>query len=158
MACECMKPELDLFSNAPLQTSTEQGQWIEYHPLATLEQTGIIELNIDGAGDEHLDLYNTYCYVEAKLVQQDGTPLPEDAPAAPVNLMMHSLFNQVDVSLNEKPVTPSKNTYPYRAYLETLLSCGQEAKASQLTMGLWYKDTAGHMDSVKGTDNKGFLR
>ena len=128
--CECMKPELDLFNEAPLQTSINHGQWIEYQPLATLDQGGVIELNIDGAGDDYLDLYNTYIYVEAKVVQRDGTPLPKDAPVAPVNLMLHSMFSQVDVSLNEKLVTPSKNTYPYRAYLETLLSYGQEAKSS----------------------------
>ena len=50
MACECMKPELDVFIDAPVQTSTEQGQWIEYHPLATLDQACIIlmvlEMNI----------------------------------------------------------------------------------------------------------------
>ena len=41
--------------------------------------------------------------------------------------------------------------------METLLSYGQEAKSSQLAMGLWYKDTAGYMDLVKGTDNKGSM-
>lgn len=29
-ACESMKPELDLFSEVPLQTSIDHGQWIEY--------------------------------------------------------------------------------------------------------------------------------
>ena len=72
--------------------------------------------------------------------------------------MLHSLFSQVNVSLNEKLGTPSKNTYAYRAYLETLLSYGQEAKSSQLTSALWYKDTAGHMESVKGNDNKGWMK
>ena len=94
---ECMKPELDLFSEQPLQTSIEHGQWIEYSPLAALNQGGPIELNIDGAGNENIDLFNTYSYVEAKIVQEDGTPLPEDAPVAPINLMLHSLFSQVEV-------------------------------------------------------------
>ena len=125
---------------------------------AILDQGGVIELNIDGAGDDYLDLYNTYIYVEAKVVQRDGTPLPKDAPVAPVNLMLHSMLSQVDVSLHEKLATPLKNTYPYRAYLETLLSYGQEAKSSQLTTALWYKDTATFMDSVKGNDNKGLMK
>ncbi|KAK2193302.1 hypothetical protein NP493_16g12037 [Ridgeia piscesae] len=61
---------------------------------------------------------------------------------------MHSLFSQVDVSLNGTLVTPSTNTYPYRAYIEILLSLGAEAKHSQLTCVLWYKDTADHMDAT----------
>ena len=84
-----------------------------------------------------MDLYNTYVYVEAEVVQWDGTPLSKDAPLAPVNLMLHLMFSQVDVSPNEKLVTLSKNTYPYYAYLETLLLYGQEAKSSQLTTALW---------------------
>ena len=39
-------------------------------------------------------------------------PLPEDAAVAPVNLMLHSMFSQVDISLNEKLVTPSKIPTP----------------------------------------------
>ena len=63
---------------------------------------------------------------------------------------MISLFSQVDVSLNGTFVTPSTNTYPYRAYIKTLLSHGAEAKNSQLTSVLWYKHTAGHMDATRG--------
>ena len=66
----------------------------------------------------------------------------------PVNLFLHSLFSQVDVSLNERLISPSTNTYPYRAMLETLLNYGEEAKKSQLSMSLFYKDTPGKMDEV----------
>ena len=44
--------------------------------------------------------------------------------------------------------------YPYRAYIETLLSYGPAAKESQLTGVTWYKDTLGHQD--KRTTDKGF--
>jgi len=46
---------------------------------------------------------------------------------------MHSLFWQVDISLNGTQVTATTNTYPYRAMMETLLSYGDDAKKSQLT-------------------------
>ena len=46
---------------------------------------------------------------------------------------------------------------PYRAYVETLLSHGAEAKHSQLTSELWYKDTAGYMDATND-HNKGILK
>lgn len=66
----------------------------------------------------------------------------------PTNLFLHSLFSQVDVSLNERLISSSTNTYAYRAMLETLLNYGDEAKKSQLTMSLFYKDTPGKMDTV----------
>jgi hypothetical protein len=52
----------------------------------------------------------------------------------------------VDVSLNGTLITSSTNTYAYRAYIETLLSYGSDAKSSQLTSALFCKDEAGKID------------
>ena len=85
----------------------------------------------------------------------NGTDIGADTPVAPVNNWLHSLFSQVDVYLIDTLVTPSSNTYPFRSYVETLLSYGAEAKKTQLTSQLWYKDTAGHMEGT--TVNAGNL-
>ena len=61
-------------------------------------------------------------------------------------MFLHSLFHQGDVSLNDVQVSQSAGTYAYRAYIESLLSYGLQAKTSQLTAALYYKDTAGNMD------------
>ena len=39
-----------------------------------------------------------------------------------MNNWLHSLFSQVDVYLNDTLVTPSSNTYPFRAYVDTVLN------------------------------------
>jgi len=59
---------------------------------------------------------------------------------------MHSLFSQVDVSLNGVSITNQVKNYPYRAYIENLFSYGPDAKMSQLTSALFYKDDPGKMD------------
>ena len=80
-----------------------------------------------------------YLQVTAKMVQtdgdnlaqtnaNDGTVTGDDADVGPVILWLHYLFSQVNVSLNECLVTPSLNTYPYQANMETLLSYGPAAK------------------------------
>ena len=114
----------------------------------SLDSGGQIEFVIPGAGYANLDLANTYLLIRAKVVREVGTDLAPDAPVAPVNNWLHSLFSQVDVYLYDTLVTPSSNTYPFRAYVDTVLSYGTEAKNTQLTSQLWYKDTAGHMDST----------
>ena len=43
--------------------------------------------------------------------------------------------------------------YPYRAYIETLISYGPAVNESQLTGVMWYKDTPGQQDKIT-TDNK----
>jgi len=92
--------------------------------------------------------------VRARVVTGDGGNLPPNAPVGHVN---NSLFSQVELSLNETLLTPSTNTYAYRAYIETLLTTVRKPKNSQLTSELWYKDTAGHMDATNN-ENKGLLK
>ena len=158
-SCECTKSELDLFSVPPTQTSIENGTWVEYHPISTIADGTPIEFEIPGNGEDYLDLANTYLYVQAKIVQANGNNLDADTRVAPVNLFLHSLFSEVDISLNGTQITSSTNTYPYRAIIETLLSYGQDVKESQLTSALFYKDEAGKMDDttiVAATRNPGF--
>jgi len=153
MSCECTKSELDLFSVPPTQTSMEHGNWVEYYAVTTVSESSPIEFDISGTGDDYIDFANTIIHVKAKITQNDGTNLPADVATGLANLFLHSLFSQVDISLNGTLITASTNTYPYRAMLETLLSYGQDAKTSQLTSALYYKDTAGHMDSTTFDDN-----
>jgi hypothetical protein len=124
-SCECTKSELDLFEVPSTQTSVVCGYW---------EQKGLTSVLTDqGAGDDYIDLANTYLFVEAQIVDNDDTALGGGEDVGPVNLWMHSLFSDVSVSLNEKLVSPPTSLYPYRAYIETLLSYGPAAKESQLT-------------------------
>ena len=148
---ECAKSELDIFAIPPTQTSVEKGALIPYQPIASITDGGPIEFYIPGAGDEYIDLAQTQLYVRAKITNADGTNLVAGAPVGPANLFLHSLFNQVDVSLNERLITSSTPTYPFRAIIETLLSYGHDAKKSQLSSALYYKDTAGKMDVVDPT-------
>ena len=148
-SCDGVKSELDLFAVPPTQTSIDEGQWIEHQPMTSLDSGGPIEFVVPGTGDAYIDLANTYLFVRAKIIRGVGTNLADDTPVAPINNWLHSLFSQVDVYLNDTLVTPSSNTFPFRAYVETLLSYGAEAKKTQLTSQLWYKDTAGHMDATQ---------
>ena len=145
---ECTKSELDLFTIPATQTSITKGQWIEYHPLSNITDTGPIEFNVSGTGEEYMDLAKTQLFVKAKITKANGDNLDPNMLVGPVNLFLNSLFSQVDVSLNERLIFPSTNTYPYRAMIETLLNYGEDAKASQLCMALFYKDTPGKMDVV----------
>jgi len=157
-SCECLKSELDLFSVPPTQTSVENGNWIEYHPLTTVGDDSPIEFDINGTGEDYIDLANTMLLVRAKITNVNGTNTADADPVGPVNLWLHSLFSQVDISLNGTQVTTSTNTYPYRAIIETLLSYGDDAKESQLTSALFYEDQAGRMDVVdfgEATRNRG---
>ena len=72
----------------------------------------------------------------------------EYATVAPINNFVHSLFIQMDIFFNETLVSSPKNTYQYRAYIETLLNYSQPALILHLTSGLLYADTPGCMDTT----------
>jgi hypothetical protein len=122
---------------------------------SALTDQGPYEFAVSGAGDDYIDLANTYLFVEAQIIDDDDTALDGEADVGPVNLWMHSLFSDVSVSLNQHLVSPPTSVYPYRAYIEILLRYGPAVKESQLTGVMWYKDRPGHQDK-RTTDNKGF--
>jgi hypothetical protein len=145
-SCECAKSELDLFSVPATQTSIDSGVYVEYHPISSITSGAPIEFDVTASGDDYLDFANSFLCVRAKITRANGENLDATDTVGPVNNFLHSLFTQADISLNGTLITSSMNTYAYRAYIETLLSYGVEAKSSQLTSALFYKDEAGKMD------------
>lgn len=156
-SCECTKSELDLFSLPMTQTSIESGQWMHYMPIAPLSGSNVLEFVVPGTGDEYADLAHTLLHVKFKLTDEAGAPIADKLEVAPVNNWGHTAFSQVHISLNQKNVTSSSDTYPYRAYFETLLTYGRPAKTSHLTAQLWYPDTAGKFDD-RTSANTGFAK
>ncbi|XP_064641994.1 uncharacterized protein F54H12.2-like [Lineus longissimus] len=151
------KSELDIFQLPPTQIAVDLAQWVEFRPLNTLTDGGPIEFVVKGEPDNYLDLAHTQLYIKLRVIKKDGTNLTQEtvdadgnktagSKVAPVNLLLHSLFSQADVSFNDRLISPSSNTYPYRGYLETLLSYGAEAKGTHLGQALWIKDEAGKFD------------
>ncbi len=159
-SCECSKSELDLFTVPPTNTSMEKGNVIEKLPISSLGD-GPIEFQITPEQDEYIDVGRTFLYLKVKITKKDKSDLEATSKVGPVNLLFHTLWSQIDVHLNDKLITPSENTYPYKAYLETLLSYGYDAKASQLASQLWYDDV-GSLNSIDPYDetdpvNTGFV-
>ncbi|GIX71843.1 uncharacterized protein F54H12.2 [Caerostris extrusa] len=104
-----VKSELELFHLPATQTAIEDGHWVEFHPLSNVFDGGPVEFHISGSGEEYVDLSQTQLYVKAKIVKADGKPLEKDEKIGPVNLFMHSLFSQMDISLNDRLVSNSRH-------------------------------------------------
>ena len=154
--CAGVGSEFDLWTLPPTDTSVQEGRWDAYSPIASITDGGPVEFLITNADkDTYLDLSNTLLFVKAKLLKANGGALEADDNVGPVNLWLHSLWQQIDVSLNDKLVTAFTNMYPYRAYIETLLSYGGEVKNTQLGASLWSDDTPDKMDATNNS-NRGY--
>lgn len=154
-SCMCGMENLELFQVPPTNIALEESKWMEYYPISSTLQseTAPIEFDIQGQGDEYIDLSQTYVQIVCKFTKDDGTALTgANTSVTPVNNIIHSLFSEIDVTLNGKIITPGTDTYPYKAYLEKLLSYRPKTLETQMkACSLWEKDTAGHMDDALTT-------
>ena len=150
--------ELDLFASPPIQTSVDHSVMKDHYPVSGMIHSGPIDFNIVSSADEYLDLSDSYLHVTAHVSDSGVKGKAATDTFAPANLFIHSLFSQIDVSINGKLVSSSTNTYAYRAYIESLLSYGRAYKKSYLTNSLWYKDVAGHFDELTVDTNKGAFK
>ena len=147
-SCECSKTELDVQAVPPTMTAMEEGEWIEHYPIAALNNSAPIEFIIPSQTEKWTDLNQSFLYLKVKVTKADGTNLEDDTSTSVVNNLLHSLFTSIDLYLNNKLVTSNSDTYPYRAYIEHLLSYNTSSKDTQLrAMSLWAEDTAGHMQA-----------
>ena len=154
-ACECLKSELDLFSNHAYQLSINESRYEKYYPITSLTALGPIEFKIVSGDEDYLDLQNSFLYVKCRLLNGDGSALaaadgandPADGSICyPINYFFATQFKSVEVSLNNKQVSGSDVLYSQKAYLEALLSYGH-SKQEQLQCALFAKDV-GEFETV----------
>ena len=80
------------------------------------------------------------------MVTEDLRGVTEDDNVAFVNNTLHSLFNQCDISVQQKVITPNVSTnYPYKAIFDIFFSNAEE---DSLQPQFFYKDTAGFADDA----------
>lgn len=134
--------ELALFRVPPTNSGVEKVRWIEYRPISQSGDDGPVEFLITGGGNQYIDLRRTKLHVKIKLVKEDGKSLEEGENVGCINLLLHSLWGQVDVHLQQKLISSSGAMYPFKAYLDTLLRYGTDDKETKVQSQMYYPDTS----------------
>ena len=128
---QCLRSELYLFLLPPTQAAVDGSQWVEHSPVSTITSSSLIEFIMSGSGEDYMDLNNTLLEVKACIKTITDSPVDAAVEVALINNTWHSLYSQIDVSLNDVNVSSATTTYPYRAYIETHLNYGTDAKKNQ---------------------------
>lgn len=142
---ESIPDEIDLFAPLLQQNVIKDDFDQEYLPVNAIQPGAPIEFSIKTADDLYLDLDESRFIVSAKITKANGTNMDNNVRAAPVNLLLHSLFREISATLNDTPVSDPNPLYPYRAYLETLLNFSEDIQKTRLITEGWAKDTSGQM-------------
>ena len=137
-------PELDIYAKTPVQTSIESTYTEEIRPIAQLNSGAHYEFLIHNAINEYVKLKDITLYVRfrIKLSRSDTTPLSANdwTKVSTVNNFLHSLWSQIDLSIGDSQTTTSLQTYPYRAYFETILYSTPQSRKSHLASCLFFED------------------
>ena len=147
---------LNLFSIPCTQTSIQEGKYVEIFPLANLGQNAPLEFFIPSSDQMYVDMNDSYLHVKVRVVKSTGADLDGGMEVALTNNFLSSMFSQVDVTLGDKLISPSENTYPYRAFFSTLFSDSREALDLTGDLTMFKRDTPGKFNVVTGGENVGF--
>ena len=138
--------ELDLFYTPPTEGIVQKKQWIQYRPTAQITQGSPLEFLIPGTGSQYTDLKHTYLSLIVRILKEDGSTCPLLEKVGPVNIPLHSLFNQVELFLNQTLASSTGVNYAYKAIIDTLLNATAETVDSSLQADGFWKDFNGFMD------------
>ena len=147
--------DMSLFVPAPNDTSAVSREWIEFRPVNQVTNTSVLDFNIPAQTSSYVDLMKSVVNVKVKLVKGDNSD-PDGEVLAPVNLTLHSIFRQADVTFQQTPLSHTGVNYPYKAYIDTILNTSENEQKGILTSQFFYKDT-GNLDTndAKTGNNEG---
>ena len=148
--------ELDIFKNEGYDMSILSTQNCDVYPTSPLSEASVPLTFIVNSTDAHyIDLSKTRLYIRAKIVKSNGDALEAANIAAPVNNVLHSLFSQCSVLLNETLITPSNMYYAHRSMIERMLLFSKEYNETQSECSGYYKDEdPASADGVKSSSYK----
>ena len=102
-----------------LQVDLVNRQVIEILPL----KDNISFRILNNINKHYIDVNNIFIELTLKLTKSDGTDISKaEVKTGFINNIFHSLFQNVEVKLNQKTVTDSDQNYHYLAYLTKLMS------------------------------------
>ena len=147
--------ELSLFALPPTETGIERRYYVDYRPVSQLvDDCSPIEFNFMGVRD-YLDLKKTELHVRAKIVNASGGDVVKTDYVAPANLLLHSMFEKVDLTIQDTLMTHAMGGYPYASYFRTLKCLGADNKhleAAGFSMDWGDMEATGIMPKVDPND------
>lgn len=83
---------------------------------------------------------------------EDGKALTKEQTPSLTNNIVHSMFQSVEMFINDIPITNTPDDYPYKAYISSVLTYPSSCKSTHLLTQGFYPDTAKHFGNVKGNN------
>jgi len=137
---------LDIFSLPPTQYAILSNLVTEHRSISSVTSDSNISFVITTPRDEYINLKDLLLRLKLKvnLKKVDGgePSLTDWNEVAPVNYLLNSLFKQVTIEINDKQITVSPQTYPYKAIFESTFGFTKDARTSFLSAAGYQEDSS----------------
>ena len=155
---------LDLFSRPAVQLAVLERNTQDFRPIvAQAKVDNPIEFNIQSGTDEMIDLSETRMRMKLKInvvkkKTADGTIQTMTADnwksIFPVNNILNSIWKQIDIQINDRPVTNSQQMHAFKSYLDTLTGFTSDSKKGYLSAAGWENVTYDDSGKEKAGDRE----
>jgi len=136
-----LREEVDLFGKEGYDVTVMNSSTAKFFSSSNLRDTSApISFICYGTDTHYVDLAETRLYLRLKVTKPDGTAITDADVVAPANNILHSLFSQVKLYINETAVTPPSNYYGYKAFIERVLLFSKEFNKTQSISACYYKE------------------
>ena len=150
----------NLSSKLPVNDACEHG-FSEPYYSRTNPDTGVLDFNVEGNSEHCLVLNKSFLKVEFEIIGKAartaaGATVATEydigtgdtaAKVVPINNILHSAFEQIEVYANNQITTKADRNYPVVAYYDTLCNYGEHPLHTYFQLSGWYKDDYLQMES-----------
>jgi hypothetical protein len=129
----------NLFRDPPTDSRFSQVTIQRFVPTTGLiEHTGQVDFVLPALKSPNVYLIqNLMMQVTVKIVDENGKLPTKDDKVIPVNNMLPSLFESLQMSINDVIISPSGTNYAYKDFIQTVLSYGEDAQNSLQCKGFF---------------------
>lgn len=137
--------------------------FVEYFYSKNDVRNGNLEFVVEGNSQHLIVPSKTYIKLEVEITGKADRKgeanaelkISNGAQVGPINNIIASVFESVEVYVGNQPTTKVDKHYPYIGYLQTLCNYGDESLNTYFELSGWAKDDYEHMDDVTGTEETG---
>lgn len=145
---ESIPTEFDYFEPSVIQAAIISEYDEPFGPIGAMQDDAPIEIAIPASSGSYRDLNNSRLELKCKITKGDSTAIAAGTVIGPINLVLHSAFQNIEVDISGKRISDANNFYGYRAFLETLLSYSADVLKTRAYTEGWAKDTEGKFDAL----------
>lgn len=145
--------QLSIFEPPPIDMTIQTREWVEFRPINQISEYSALEFNIQPLSTGYMDLKNSRMKIKLRIIDHMNLPVTEGDSVGLTNFPLHTIFSQIDTSLQQTPVSQLGTNYPYKAYIDTLLTTSGDNKAVRQSE-LFFKDIydPDDADAIKGVN------